>query len=73
MPTQVGVHAFASIGTARRGWCAFAHHDDVAEVGPQACYFNAYAGVSRHPRFNGRCADGRDTPGHDGERMTVSA
>jgi hypothetical protein len=37
MPTQVGIHAFASIGTARRAWCAFAHHVDVAEVGPQAC------------------------------------
>ena len=27
MPTQVGVHAFAATGTARRGWCACAHHD----------------------------------------------
>jgi PhoPQ-activated pathogenicity-related protein len=29
MPAKVGIRAFASTGTARRGWCAFAHHDDV--------------------------------------------
>jgi hypothetical protein len=45
---KVGIHAFASIDSARRGWCAFAHHDEEAAADAFPSDFNAYRAFARH-------------------------